>query len=300
MKLLAKPALVPVAKSITHQHLLGIINSELPVSPTVRILDVGCGAGQLTRYLDECLPKLHPDVLFELYGLDVLDAGFQQEEGFFDEAIRAFTLYRPNVSWTERIRFVSSVDPWPFADESFDFVVSNQVSEHVQKPVAFFSEIRRVLRPGGASYHIFPLKNCLMEGHVGIPFAHWVLNQDLASKYIRLMSRIGVGQFSKRQLNQSLLDHFAVGAADSLLYATKYLTESELLKITKDCQLRASFRYAQEYYTAKLRSVFHLKPRYRYKTERSGIRDCFSIKFLKYVSSAGVNVEHMGKATETH
>lgn len=37
----------------------------------------------------------------------------------------------------------------PFADLSFDAVVSNDVMEHVEQPLEHLAEIRRVLRPGG-------------------------------------------------------------------------------------------------------------------------------------------------------
>lgn len=39
--------------------------------------------------------------------------------------------------------------PWPVADASVDLVVSNSVLEHVEDPDHFFSELRRVLKPGG-------------------------------------------------------------------------------------------------------------------------------------------------------
>jgi SAM-dependent methyltransferase len=39
--------------------------------------------------------------------------------------------------------------PWPLADASVDLAVSNSVLEHVDDPDLFFSELRRVLRPGG-------------------------------------------------------------------------------------------------------------------------------------------------------
>jgi SAM-dependent methyltransferase len=37
----------------------------------------------------------------------------------------------------------------PFAHDSFDLVASSWVLEHVARPVAFFREVGRVLRPGG-------------------------------------------------------------------------------------------------------------------------------------------------------
>lgn len=37
----------------------------------------------------------------------------------------------------------------PFADESFDYVISTQVLEHLPEPTRFFNEIERVLRPEG-------------------------------------------------------------------------------------------------------------------------------------------------------
>jgi SAM-dependent methyltransferase len=37
----------------------------------------------------------------------------------------------------------------PYADESFDVVVSDNVLEHLDHPVEVFREVRRVLRPGG-------------------------------------------------------------------------------------------------------------------------------------------------------
>lgn len=43
----------------------------------------------------------------------------------------------------------AKVPPLPFEDESFDFVVSFQVIEHIANDRRFVEEVRRVLRPGG-------------------------------------------------------------------------------------------------------------------------------------------------------
>lgn len=51
----------------------------------------------------------------------------------------------------------------PFADESFDLVVSVWVLEHLRDPGRTFGEVRRVLRPGGHFIFLTPnLRNPLM------------------------------------------------------------------------------------------------------------------------------------------
>ncbi len=59
---------------------------------------------------------------------------------------------------------VSDAGEIPYDDETFDLVFSDNVVEHLSDPVAVFSEVRRVLRPGGAflfktpnKWHYMPL-----------------------------------------------------------------------------------------------------------------------------------------------
>ncbi|MFI3333063.1 MAG: class I SAM-dependent methyltransferase [Rikenellaceae bacterium] len=50
----------------------------------------------------------------------------------------------------ENIEFIeATVPPLPFADESFDCVISFQVIEHIKDDKLFAAEVKRVLRPGG-------------------------------------------------------------------------------------------------------------------------------------------------------
>lgn len=50
----------------------------------------------------------------------------------------------------ENVEFVqATVPPLPFADESFDYVVSFQVIEHIKRDREFVREVRRVLKKGG-------------------------------------------------------------------------------------------------------------------------------------------------------
>jgi SAM-dependent methyltransferase len=59
----------------------------------------------------------------------------------------------------------------PFADATFDLVVSNQVLEHVQDHDAVFAEIKRVLKPGALSLHLFPSRWAPKEVHTLVPLA---------------------------------------------------------------------------------------------------------------------------------
>lgn len=54
------------------------------------------------------------------------------------------SLQLPNVEFRQAV-----VPPLGFADASFDFVVSFQVIEHVERDAELVREIKRVLRPGG-------------------------------------------------------------------------------------------------------------------------------------------------------
>ena len=61
----------------------------------------------------------------------------------------------------------------PFDDASFDFVINNQVMEHVEDLDSVLAEIQRVLKHGGSVLSLFPDNSVLREGHCGIAFLHW-------------------------------------------------------------------------------------------------------------------------------
>jgi SAM-dependent methyltransferase len=49
----------------------------------------------------------------------------------------------------DRIALIDGDAPLPFADESFDLVVSDNTFEHIARPDVVSRELLRVLRPGG-------------------------------------------------------------------------------------------------------------------------------------------------------
>ncbi len=101
------------------------------MTPSSVVLDVGCGRGARAQdpvsiRRDLCLLR---GKCQRVLGIDV-DKRITGNP-FVDE-------YRPIEG-----------DGWPVEDETVDVCVSNSVLEHVPSPAQFFSECRRVIKPGG-------------------------------------------------------------------------------------------------------------------------------------------------------
>jgi SAM-dependent methyltransferase len=101
--------------------------------PSLRILDIGLGSGKdLLNIRGKC-QQAFPKLKLELYGLEC---------------------YAPNVEAARKAGIqVSSVnietETFPFADNFFDVVLTNQCMEHVKEVFYIYSEISRILKPDG-------------------------------------------------------------------------------------------------------------------------------------------------------
>ena len=279
--------MISKAKSVTHEHLLSIIHTEarrFPHRHAVRILDVGCGDGNFIAYLMGNLELLNPSITSEIYGFDVYDHGVQQDD-FLAKTIDALSLQFPTVPWTTRIASISARERWPFPDEFFDVIISNQVVEHIGDHDMFFFEIQRTLRKNGYSVHLFPLKNYIYETHLNLPFVHKIINHDLLIKYIKFLSRLGLGKYKSHSGESGIsLDEYSERHADYMHYFTNYTSYNEVLKLAKKHRLRISFRYTLDLYIRKFRTTLSLNPKYEYEKKRSILIDWLSLFVLKYIS----------------
>jgi SAM-dependent methyltransferase len=275
---------IPTPSSITHQHLVSIVATELKPNKVVRVLDVGCGRGKMISFFHQALTVLFPDSIVEIYGFDQAGHGAFTMGGPGEEAIKYLSREIPEVRWEDRICTVPPGAQWPWEGKFFDAAVSNQVLEHVRDFDDFFEQTYRVLKPGGISAHLFPLKNYIYEGHIFVPIAHRIQEHDLAVSYLRLMHRLGFGKLDAegKPSRKGFAD--PVMQADWLRRFTNYARKRDFLSICRKHDFRASFRYTQEFYTAKIRQVMKLKPVYVYKRNRSVMFDRTSFLFFKYIS----------------
>ncbi len=279
------------ALSITHQHALSIIaaeSSRFSAASTIRVLDAGCGNGSMIEYLQTMLPEIRPSYRWEVYGYDVADHGVQENPEFISAAVQHLSDTIPGIQWGPRIQTISVTDLWPYKDGAFNVIVSNQVLEHVNDPVHFFSELRRCLADDGFSAHIFPVKSQLMETHIKVPFAHRIENHDLMRIWIKFWNLVGFGRFKTYNQPGDTLEQFAEKEADRLTYYCRYIRAHELLRICKDAQLRPSFRYTRSMYAAKIRALLRRTPRLAYSPQRSYFLDWLLFHVLKY--AAGITL----------
>ena len=279
--------MLPPHKSINHLHLLSIINTEtqnVPEGSTLRVLDAGCGRGELIAYLHNCLTILRPELRLEICGFDV-SWGSQEMNAWKEQTVANLEQLAPGPDWSQRIRLISPSSAWPYPDAFFQVIVSNQVLEHVADHDAFLTEASRTLVPGGCAAHLFPLKNYIYEGHIFVPFAHRFENHDLAVSFLRLMHRLGFGRLDSEGRPSRLGVANAENQADWFMRFTNYRYKREFLALGRRNGLRVSFRYTQEFYWAKVRSLLKRPPKYIYSGRRSAISDWLSLTFLKYASS---------------
>jgi 2-polyprenyl-3-methyl-5-hydroxy-6-metoxy-1,4-benzoquinol methylase len=114
------------------------IADRLAADRPARVLDWGCGAGQVTA-------------LLRSRGLDVTAYDYRDDV--------AEPVVRPLEHFPEVQAHLSS-EPvaLPFGEGSFDAVLSCGVLEHVQDPDGSLDELKRVLAPGGTLY-VYKLPN---------------------------------------------------------------------------------------------------------------------------------------------
>jgi SAM-dependent methyltransferase len=251
---------LPAATSHTHQHILAILNTILAgrsFANPIRVLDLGCGNGSLVAYLLQSLPLLRPDLQFWISGLDVKDSNVQ-EAGYIENTRADLQQRWPQFNWRDRISYVSAADPWPFDADSIDFVVSNQVLEHVRDHGFVVAQLKRCLRPGGASINLFPLREVLWEGHAQMPLVHRISDQERRRKWMLRLARLGFRQHyyrDKDRYHWRSLEEFARVFSSVLETDTNYLSAREYRRLAGSAGLEISFAYTKDYFLSKLLSL---------------------------------------------
>ena len=281
--------------NVALHHICAVINTEIQRRSTplmIRVLDMGCGDGQMIAFLQRMLPQLNEYVTFEIYGFDVLDSHVQVRD-YFDKTFELLLSEFPHIDWKKRVVQITSTQEWPFPEKFFDYVASNQVMEHVFDHDFTFQQIRRVLKEEGIAVHLFPLKGCIYEWHLLLPFVHWIANKDLLKEYIKLCSRLGLGRFHQHLARGGIanLDEFSTLHADYMIYETNYLSLRGVYALAKRNRMRCSFRYTKEFYRNKIRQVFKRPFLHTYALKRRAFWERLLLAVLGRLSSITLILE---------
>ncbi|HET7379929.1 MAG TPA: class I SAM-dependent methyltransferase [Gaiellales bacterium] len=102
-----------------------------------RVLDVGCGAGQVAKAVKRARPDL------EVHGCDLSRSALAV----------AVTPSAEGVDFR-----LATAERLPFHDGELDFVWIFDVLEHVESPEVVLCEVHRVLKPGGGFHIVLPLE----------------------------------------------------------------------------------------------------------------------------------------------
>ena len=137
------------------------------VPPRARVLDVGCGEGWFTAALAEAGR--------EAVGIDVAE-----------EPLRRARERAPGLD----LRCVPAEDEWPLLpDASFDAVWAGEVIEHVADTAGWLSEVRRVVRSGGALVLSTPAHELLTRLALGLSGRAFAAHFDPRSDHLRFYTR---------------------------------------------------------------------------------------------------------------
>jgi SAM-dependent methyltransferase len=145
------------------EQIIPLLRDHLAQAAAGRVLDIGCGEGQLARVAAE-LPGVR-----QVVGLD--PTWGQLEVG----------LLRQPPSPGGQVRYVrGAADGLPFPDAEFDTAFACLVFEHIEGTVTALAEVGRVLRPGG-TFLLF-LNHPLLQA----PGSGWVDDHILGEQYWRI------------------------------------------------------------------------------------------------------------------
>jgi ubiquinone/menaquinone biosynthesis C-methylase UbiE len=102
------------------------------IKPDMKILDIGCGPGNITVGLAKLVPQ------GRCTGLDISEGVLQQARDY------AASQSQSNVEFV-----TGNVFKLDYEDDSFDIVHAHQVLQHLHDPLASIREMKRVVKPGG-------------------------------------------------------------------------------------------------------------------------------------------------------
>ena len=171
-----------------YSYFVNLVRS-LPDSRSLKVLDYGCGQGEIVRLLRAAG--------IEAYGVEVCYEASSWEDLYSSE------LFREGA-----IQMIPVGGEIPFSDGFFDVILSNQVLEHVRDKVPTMLRLKRVLKDDGFMRHHFPTRSAVRECHIGIPLVHRLPRNAWRYRYTLLLRKLGAGHFKAGRSPEEWTRHY--------------------------------------------------------------------------------------------
>ena len=121
----------------------------------------------------------------------------------------------------------------PFANNSFDLVVSFYTLEHVQSVEKVIKEATRVLKPGGYIFFEVPNYGSIWEGHYGIVWMPYI-PKSIAKYYVKLWGKEGKLLDELQLINNFTLKKIAKNLPLEIINMGKDLFKEKVLYLKPD------------------------------------------------------------------
>ncbi len=179
---------IKARKTNKYQYRLQNLIKKLDITFSGKVLDVGCGDGVMASNIK----KLFPDV--RMYGTDISKQGCMLAKKYCVEA-----------------KVADLNDKIPYRKDTFDYVIGQEIIEHLVDPDTFLEEAHRVLKPGGtlilttpnllswfqrvlAIFGILPTFSELSTRHrrVGLGLLRSIIVNDQPVGHVRVFTKLGL------------------------------------------------------------------------------------------------------------
>jgi SAM-dependent methyltransferase len=131
----------------TAKHVIPFIDSILPVSSSLSVLEIGCGeGGNLLPFLEAGCSRI--------VGIDLSESKINNARKFYS-----------TITGGEKVGFIAADIYDSGSAGTFDLVMMRDVLEHIHDQEKFIGFVKRFLNPGGVLFIAFPPWNNPFGGH---------------------------------------------------------------------------------------------------------------------------------------
>jgi len=233
-----------------HNHLLNVIEREVPPKPSLNILDAGCGTLTFSKFLLENLDRGKYNVI-NVYGYEISE--------FY--SLERLHSYIENDTFLKKSGIIKNINViqmdnyvLPYNNNFFDLIISNQVVEHVSNLEEFYVEQKRILKDDGLIINCFPAKEIIVEPHLKIPFIHNIMNKKFGKNYLKFAYML-IGVKDENFIN----NRFSYIQTD-----TNYKSLFWHLNKLNDEKFKAISVYNLFFFFTKLLNIFKIYRKFKY------------------------------------